>query len=225
LRRAEVGTPYEIKIGVFTMKVLLLNGSPRTNGCTYTALYEVAKTLKECGVDAEIMNIGTRAVHGCTGCGKCAETHRCVFDDDCVNQVIDALDGCDGFIVGSPVYYASPNGAVLAVLDRVFYAGGRYLAYKPGASVCSARRAGTTATLDALNKYFTINNMPLVSSQYWNMVHGQSPADVAQDLEGLQVMRNLARNMAWLLKSIDAGKAAGIEMPKSEPRARTNFIR
>ena len=161
----------------------------------------------------------------CIGCGKCREAKRCVFDDDPVNEAIEKARACDGFIFGSPVYYASPNGAALAFLDRLFYAGGSALRYKPGAAVVSARRGGTTAALDALNKYFTINCMPVVSSQYWNMVHGNTPEEVVQDKEGLQIMRTLGNNMAWLLHCIQAGKEQGIALPEREPKEKTNFIR
>ncbi len=204
------------------MKVLLINGSPHKDGCTFTALSEVARTLADCGVESEILHIGGRPVPGCTACGGCGETGLCVVDDG-VNLAIKKMAECDGLVVGSPVHYASPAGALLAFLDRMFYAGGADLAFKPAFAVCSARRAGTTATLDALNKYFTISQMPVVSSTYWNMVHGACAGDVAKDAEGLQTMRNLARNMAWLLKCIEAGKAAGVPLPATESGARTNF--
>lgn len=181
--------------------------------------------LEAAGVETEFVHIGTKAIRGCIGCGKCREAKRCVFDDDPVNEAIEKARACDGFIFGSPVYYASPNGAALAFLDRLFYAGGSALRYKPGAAVVSARRGGTTAALDALNKYFTINCMPVVSSKYWNMVHGNTPDEVRHDLEGMQVMRTLGRNMAWLLKCIEIGRAAGITTPEPEPPVRTNFIR
>lgn len=208
------------------MKVLLLNGSPHKVGCTYTALHEIEITLQIEGIDTELMQLGTQPIHGCIACGKCQETgtHRCVFKDDPVNKILDALDTSDGFIVGSPVYYASANGALVALLDRIFYAGNA-MAYKPGAAVVSARRGGTTAAFDQLNKYFSISNMPIVSSQYWNMVHGMTPEEVRQDLEGLQIMRTLGKNMAWLLKLIQAGKTAGITPPTREDALRTNFIR
>ena len=208
------------------MRVLLVNGSPNARGCTYTALREVADALERCGVEAELLHIGTKPIRGCTGCGKCRENGgKCIFADDVVNGAIEKAKMCDGFILGSPVYYASPNGAMLAFLDRLFYAGGGALRRKPGAAVVSARRAGTTASLDALNKYFTINEMPVVSSRYWNMVHGNTPDEVRQDLEGMQVMRVLGHNMAWLLRCIEAGRAAGVTPPEPEAPARTNFIR
>ncbi len=207
------------------MKVLLLNGSPHPHGCTFTALSEVAKTLEENGVKAEILQIGAKPVRGCIACGGCAGKGRCAFGDDIVNTLIEKMEQADGFIVGSPVYYASANGAVECILDRAFYAGGKAFVHKPAAAVASARRAGTTATLDELTKYFTISQMPVVSSTYWPMVHGNKPEDVAKDEEGLQVMRNLGRNMAWLLKCIEAGKQAGVQVPEAERQYRTNFIR
>lgn len=205
------------------MKVLLLNGSPHEKGCTHRALLEVAGALENEGIETEMVHIGNQAVHGCIGCGKCGETGRCVFKGDPVNAFLDKMEQADGLVVGSPVYYASANGSLYSFLDRLFYAGGCF-AYKPAAAVASARRAGTTATLDTLNKYFTISQMPVVSSQYWNMVHGNSPEEVEQDLEGLQIMRTLGKNMAWMLKCFEAGKAAGVALPEVEKRARTNFI-
>ncbi len=210
------------------MNVLLLNGSPHPRGCTYTALAEVAAALEGCGVQTEIVQLGAEPIRGCIGCGLCGQNRgRCVFDGDGVNALLDQLGQADGFIVGSPVYYASANGSLTAFLDRLFYAGGgALLAHKPGAAVVSARRAGTTASLDQLTKYFTISQMPLVSSQYWCMVHGNTPDEVRQDLEGLQILRTLGRNMAWLLRCIEAGRLAGVEPPAPEERReRTNFIR
>ena len=207
------------------MKVLLLNGSPHPHGCTFTALSEVAKTLEESGVETEILQIGAKPVRGCIACGGCAGKGRCVFGDDIVNTLIEKMEQADGFIVGSPVYYASANGAVECILDRAFYAGGKAFVHKPAAAVASARRAGTTATLDELTKYFTISQMPVVSSTYWPMVHGGKAEDVAKDEEGLQIMRNLGRNMAWLLKCIEAGRQAGVQVPEAERQYRTNFIR
>lgn len=207
------------------MKVLLINGSPRKNGCTYTALSEVANELKKENIETEIVQLGTKPIRGCIACGKCKTLdNRCTFNDDIVNSVLEKTRECDGFIIGSPVYFASANGSLIAMLDRLFYAG-RHFAYKPGACVVSARRAGTTATLDQLNKYFTIRNMPVVSSQYWNMVHGNDPEEVKKDLEGLQIMRTLGKNMAWMLKCIEAGKRNGINPPPAEEPQRTNFIR
>lgn len=203
------------------MKVLLLNGSPRKEGCTYTALAEVAGALSAAGVETEIVHAAKGAVRGCIACQKCRELGNCVFDDDAVNTVREKMKEAQGLVIGAPVYYASPNGSMLSFLDRMFYAGNANFAFKPGAAIVSARRAGTSASLDVLNKYFTISNMPLVSSMYWNMVHGNSPEDVRKDLEGMQIMRQLGTNMAWLMKCIAAGDAS----PAMEtPRVRTNFI-
>lgn len=207
------------------MNVLLLNGSPHEEGCTNRALLEVEGALNAEGIDTELVHIGSKAIHGCIACGTCMKIGACVFEDDPVNEFIEKMKLADGLIVGSPVYYASANGALFSFLDRLFYAAGRNFAHKPGAAIASARRAGTTATLDALNKYFTIAQMPLVSSSYWNMVHGRTPEEVEQDLEGLYTMRTLGKNMAWLLKCIEAGKAAGIGLPKEEEKVWTNFIR
>lgn len=206
------------------MKVLLLNGSPHERGCTYTALARAAAELEAEGLETEILWLGRDAVSGCTGCGACAKLGRCVHED-VVNAAAERARSCDGLIVGSPVHYAAASGQITCVLDRLFYSAGKELRFKPAAAVVSARRAGTTAALDQLCKYFTINQMPIVSSRYWCMVHGNSPAEVRQDEEGLAVMRTLGRNMAWLLKSIKAGRAAGLEPPAQEPPVRTNFIR
>ena len=204
------------------MKVLLINGSPHANGCTFTALNEVAKALNEDGIETQIFHIGNKPVRGCISCSGCSLGGRCVFEDDVANEMGALMKQADGIIVGSPVYYAGPNGALCALLDRAFYSIGHHLAYKPAAAVVSARRSGTTATFDRLNKYFTINKMPIVSSQYWNGVHGFTPDDVIKDEEGLQTMRTLGHNMAWLLKSIESGKQP---LPQSEPTKRTNFIK
>ena len=206
------------------MKVLLINGSPRREGCTHTALAEIAAELEKQGIEAQEFWIGPAPAGGCLGCGGCAKTGRCVQKDK-VNEALELLDGVDGLIVGSPVHYAAASGSVTGFLDRLFYAGGAALRYKPGAAVVSARRAGTTAALDQLNKYFTINQMPIVSSQYWNMVHGNTPDQVRQDGEGMQTMRQLGRNMAWMLRCLAAGKAAGISLPENEEKVRTNFSR
>ena len=208
------------------MKVLLLNGSSRPSGCTYTALREVAVSLEVAGIETEILFLGNEPVRDCTACGTCAKVPgKCVFDDDIVNRIIEKARGADGFIFGTPVYYAHPSGRILSVLDRVFYAGKSAFIHKPAAAIASARRAGTTATLDVLQKYFTISQMPVVTSTYWTMVHGKQPEDVLKDEEGLQTMRNLAFNMVWMLRCIEAGKAAGIQPPQEEFGARTNFIR
>ena len=205
------------------MKVLLINGSPHGNGNTFTALNEIAKTLKEEEVDSEIISIGAKAVQGCIACRKCAELGRCIFQDELYNSIRKKLDDTDGIIIGSPVYYAGPNGSLCALLDRVFFSCGAKLAYKPTASVAVCRRGGASATFDRLNKYFTINNMPVVSSQYWNSVHGRAAGEAEQDAEGLQTMRVLARNMAWLLNKIHKD---GPQYPKPEEKHFfTNFIR
>lgn len=208
------------------MKVLLLNGSPNANGCTYTALKEVASVLEQENIETEIIHLGNRPIQDCIGCGACVKLeNRCVFNDDMVNEILAKAEKADGFVFGTPVYYAHPSGRVLSVLNRLFYAGSGVFAYKPGAAIASARRAGTTASLDVLNKYMTIAQMPVVSSTYWNMVHGANPDDVKQDLEGLQTMRNLGRNMAWLLKCIKTAQAHGVQRPEIERDYRTNFIR
>lgn len=207
------------------MKVLLINGSGRANGCTYTALNEVAKELEKENIETEIFHIGNKAIRGCIGCGGCSKTNgRCVFNDDTVNIGLEKAETADGFIFGSPVHYAAASGMLTAFLDRFFYAGGGSQ-YKPGAAVVSCRRGGAASAFDQLNKYFTIANMPIVSSQYWNMVHGNTPEEVRQDLEGMQTMRTLGKNMAWLLKCIEAGKKAGVNIPEQEKWVATNFIR
>ncbi|SHH95245.1 Multimeric flavodoxin WrbA [Sporobacter termitidis DSM 10068] len=202
------------------MKVLLINGSPHREGCTYTALKEVAGALEKNGVDTEIFQIGTKPVHGCTACQKCSELDRCVFDDDILNEMAARCAEADGIVIGSPVYYSGINGALSALLDRLFYSSGDKLQYKPGAAVVSCRRGGNATAFDRINKYFTITQMPVVSSQYWNGVHGFTPEDVKKDLEGMQIMRRLGTNMAWLLKSIQAG---GGPIPLDEPHASTSF--
>ncbi|HTW92685.1 MAG TPA: flavodoxin family protein [bacterium] len=210
------------------MKVLLVNGSPHAKGCTYTALEEVARALNSDGIETEVFQVGTRPVSGCLGCYVCRETGRCKISDG-VNEFLDMAESADGFVFGSPVHFAAAGGAITSFMDRVFFAGMRsrsrpfYL--KPAAAVVSARRAGTTATLDQLNKYFTISQMPVISSRYWNMVHGFTPEDVKKDLEGLQTMRVLGRNMAWFLKCKRAGSKAGIPFPEREEPVSTNFIR
>ena len=206
------------------MKVLLVNGSPHEAGCTYTALSEVGEALRAEGVDTEMIWLGNKPVEDCIACGKCRELGKCVFDD-VVNELIGRAKEADGFVLGSPVYYAHPSGRVLSALDRAFYAGKAAFAGKPGASVVSARRGGTAASYDVLNKYFGISSMPVVSSTYWNMVYGNTPDEVRRDAEGMQTMRNLGRNMAYLIKCIAAGRAAGIEAPAQETAAKTNVIR
>ena len=202
------------------MKVVLINGSPHRKGNTFIALSEVAGALEKEGVQTEIIQLGIKAVQGCIACNKCAELGHCVFQDTLYNQVREALQEADGIVVGSPVYYAGPNGALCALLDRVFYSCSELLAYKAGASVAVCRRGGASATFDRLNKYFTILNMPVVSSQYWNSVHGMRPGEATEDAEGLQTMRMLGRNMAWLLKGVKRE-----ERPEPELRVLTYFIR
>ena len=204
------------------MKVLLINGSPRAEGNTYVALSEVAKALEANGVEAEIVSIGTKAVQGCIACGRCRELGRCVFQDELYNKVRERLAASDGLVVGSPVYYAGPNGSLCALLDRLFYSSSALLQYKPAAAVAVCRRGGASAAFDRLNKYFTIAQMPVVSSQYWNIVYGARAGEAAQDAEGLQTMRTLGRNMAWMLKSLQNGQQP---LPEREPAIKTNFIR
>ena len=210
------------------MKVLLVNGSPHEKGCTYTALMEVAGVLENEGIGAEVVWIGNKPLAGCIDCRTCMERKKCIFDDK-VNEVLAVAQSVDGFIFGTPVHYAAASGAMTSFMDRLFFAdllsGRQSFALKPAAAVVSARRAGTTATFDQLNKYFTISQMPIISSRYWNMVHGATPEDVQKDLEGLQTMRVLARNMAWILKCKDAGLKAGVPVPVQEENIYTNFIR
>ena len=206
------------------MKVLLINGSPRDNGNTYMALNEVARILQNEGIDTEIVNIGKQAVQGCIACGMCGRSGaRCTFRDELYYKVWRVVkDGIDGLVVGSPVYYGGPNGSLCALLDRVFYSLSRELRFKPAASVVVCRRGGASAAFDRLNKYFTMSNMPLVSSQYWNMAYGQMPGQVALDEEGMQTMRTLGRNMAWMIRQLNINKS---EYPEQESPIRTNFIR
>ncbi len=207
------------------MKVLLINGSQREHGCTDAALNIIAAELKAQGVDSQIYWIGRGAVHSCMGCGYCRNAGKCVYNDDIVNQLGELCREADGFVFGSPVHYASPAGALIAVLDRLFYSHGRYLKYKPAASIVSARRAGTTASYDVLNKYIGISSMLQVPSTYWNGVHGSSAEDVLKDEEGVTVMRAVASNMAWLLKLLDSAKGTELEKPVAIKKAMTNFIR
>lgn len=205
------------------MKVLLVNGSSRSNGCTYTALNEVARSLEEENIETEIFFIGNEPLRDCIACRKCKETGRCVFDDQ-VNEFVEKAKNCDAFVFGSPVYYAHPSGRLLSFMDRIFYSGGMNFAFKPAAAVLSARRAGTTASFDVINKYFTINSMPIISSTYWNHVHGNEPKEVLQDEEGLMTMYNIGKNMAWLMKCIALGRENGIAVPENE-KILTNFVR
>lgn len=206
------------------MKVLLINGSPHSEGCTFTALSEIAETLKKQDIEAEIFHIGNKPVPGCTACMACRKTGKCVYDDG-VNEISARLDEFDGIILGSPVYYSGPSGQICAFCDRLFVSSSRRMAGKTGAAVVSCRRGGATASFDRLNKYFSISNMYIAGSQYWNMVHGSGPEDVRKDEEGMQTMRTLALNIAWLLKCIEAGKKSGIKRPEYEPVKMTNFIR
>lgn len=211
------------------MKVLLVNGSPHKEGCTYTALCEVAKELNNEGIETEIFWLQNKPIGGCIACHSCMKTGECVFDDivnECRQKAVEA----DGFIFGTPVHYAAASGNMTAFMDRLFYSEfcgnkGKAFAFKPAATVTSARRSGTTAAFDQMNKYYTISQMPVISSRYWNMVHGNTPDKVRQDAEGIQVMRLLGRNMAYYLKCIDAGKKTGIEPPEQEKVKFTNFIR
>ena len=205
------------------MHVLMINGSPNPGGCTATALAEVAGPLEERGITVETIQIGSRPIRGCLGCGKCAKTKRCIFTDDPVNTCVEAASRADGIVVGSPVYYAGPNAAVCALLDRMFYMNSGLYAYKPAAAVLNCRRGGASAAFDRLNKYFTIASMPVVPSQYWNATHGLTPDEVRRDLEGMQVMRTLGRNMAWLLACIDQARGK-VPWPEQEKRVVTNFI-
>ena len=205
------------------MKVLLVNGSCHKDGTTFAALSEIATTLKKENIDSEIVQLGPDAQQDCVACGYCREHNKCAFND-IANEIIEKMKTSDALIVGSPVYYAHPSGRVLSVLDRVFYAGGSFLKHKPAAAVAVARRAGTTATIDVLNKYFTINQMPVISSTYWNMVFGANAKDTEEDAEGLQTMRNLAQNMANALKVIAAAKDVDWDAA-IEKTARTNFVR
>ena len=205
------------------MKVLLVNGSSRPEGCTNAALREVERALHKEGIETETVFIGNEALPDCIACGKCRETGSCVFGD-VVNDFVEKAKTADGFVFGSPVYYAHPSGRLLSFMDRAFYSGGSAFAFKPAAAVLSARRAGTTASFDVINKYFTIASMPVVSSTYWNHVYGTQPEEVAEDKEGLMTMANIGKNMAWILKCIELGKQNGLEHPVNE-KLRTNFTR
>ena len=206
------------------MRVILVNGSPKKNGCTYTALEEVAGALGKNGIETEIFWVGNKPLSGCLGCGACLKTGECCMDDT-VNEFVRKAKEADGFIFGSPVHYAAASGSITSFLDRAFYGRGALFAGKPGAAVVSCRRGGASAAFDQLNKYFTISNMMIVGSQYWNQVHGNTPDEVRKDEEGLQTMRTLGNNMAWLLKCIEAGKKEGISFPEKEAPLKTNFIR
>ena len=210
--------------GGSTMKVMLVNGSPHKNGCTHRALAEVATTLDAHGIESEIFWIGAKPAAGCMACGRCRETGACIFDD-AVNEFRVLAEQADGFVFGTPGYYAHPSGRVLSFLDRAFYSGSGAFKFKPGASVAVARRGGTSASFDVMNKYFGISQMPVAGSTYWNIAHGRTPGEVVKDAEGMQTMRNLAKNLAWMMKCFEAGKNAGIELPDTESGNRTNFVR
>ena len=206
------------------MKVLLINGSPKEKGNTAFALEQMAKVFADMGIDTEMIHVGNLLIRGCQGCGACYKIGHCVIDD-IVNEVALKLDAADGMVVGSPVYYASPNGTLLSFLDRLFYSSGKInKRMKVGASVVCARRGGTTASMDVLNKYFTISEMPVASSTYWNIIHGAKPGDAQQDAEGIRTVRNLAKNMGYMIKAFAAAKDT-VELPAPEPKAFTNFIR
>ena len=205
------------------MKVLMVNGSPKADGNTSVALREMEKVFAREGVEVELLHVGNQDIRGCIACGQCVQQGRCVFDD-AVNQAAAKFEACDGLVVGTPVYYASANATLVAFLTRLFYSTHFDKTMKVGAAVAVARRGGLSATFDELNKFFTISGMPVASSQYWNSVHGRSPGEAAQDGEGLQTMRALARNMAFLMKSIQLGKGA-YGLPEKEEPVRTNFIR
>ena len=210
------------------MKVLLVNGSPHKEGCTYTALTEVASALNDNGVDTDVFWIGNKPLSGCIACKTCVQKKKCVFDDK-VNEFLELAGDYDGFVFGTPVHWAGASGAITSFLDRVFYAdfcgGGNRFLLKPAAAIMSARRAGTTATWDQMNKYFGLMQMPIITSRYWNMVHGTTPEEVKKDLEGVQIMRILGKNMAWFLKCKAAGEKAGIALPEQEVISFTNFVR
>ncbi|MCL2121262.1 MAG: flavodoxin family protein [Clostridiales bacterium] len=204
------------------MNVLMINGSPHEDGCVFTALSEIAKELHKENIETTIFPIGVQPIYGCTGCGSCRGKTSCIFDGDPVNAAIECLIKADGLIVGSPVYYGGANGALCAFLDRMFFGKAQHYAYKPAAAIVNCRRGGAASAFDRLNKYFTISNMPVVPSQYWNATHGTTVEEVLQDLEGLQIMRTLGRNMAWMLNALASQSNA---VPEAEKRVMTNFIR
>lgn len=206
------------------MKVLLVNSSPHENGCVFTALDHMAAHFGSLGVETELFQFGRTLVAGCIACGACRKTGKC-FKNDLVNEFAAKCETADGFVFGTPVYYAGPSGQLISFMDRLFFSAGRFLQNKPAAAVVSCRRGGASAAFESINKYFQISNMPVVSSQYWNQVHGSSPEDVLKDEEGLQTLRTLADNMTYLLNCIRAGKACGISVPAREAPLRTNFIR
>ena len=206
------------------MKVILINGGPHEKGCTYTALEEVSNTLQKKGIETEIMWLGNNPIAGCIGCNACLKTGKC-FRGDIVNEFLEKAKEADGFVFGTPVHFASMSGALTSFMDRVFFGRGELFKNKPACGVMSCRRGGASATFDEINKYFAMNNMPIATSQYWNQVHGTNPEEVRKDEEGMQTMRTLGNNMAWLLKCIDVAKENGIEYPENEKQVKTNFIR
>ena len=206
------------------MRVILVNGSPREKGCTYTALCEAKKVFEENGIEAEIFWVGNKPIIGCIGCGACRKLGKCAFEDT-VNEFTELAASADGFIFGTPVHYAAGSGAITSFMDRAFYSGKAKLAGKPAAAVVSCRRGGATATFDQINKYFAINAMPIVSSNYWNQVHGNTPEETLKDEEGIQTVQILAKNISWLLKCIELGKQNGVPFPEQPAKITTNFIR
>ena len=207
------------------MKVILFNGSPHAHGCTQSALEAVASTLNAQNIETEILHIGTQAIHDCTACGVCRQgSHACIYQDDCVNEWLAKAQTADAFVFGSPVYYAHPSGALLSAMDRMFYAGSQYFRHKPACAIFTARRAGTTASMDVLNKYFTINQMPVVASTYWNQVYRSADGTATADAEGLQTLHHLGNNLAWLMQCIELGKHNGITAPKQTKTAHTGFL-
>ena len=206
------------------MKILLIHGSPRVHGNTAFALEQMAQVFAELGIETETIQVGNQLIRGCQGCGGCYKLGKCVFHDDIVNETDEKLAHADGMVVGSPVYYASPNGTLISFLDRLFYSNSADLRMKVGASIVCARRGGTTAAMDVLNKYFTISQMPVASSSYWNIIHGAKPGQAAEDAEGIRTVRNLAKNMAYMIKAFAAARDT-VELPENEPKVFTNFIR
>ncbi|WP_300342128.1 flavodoxin family protein [Fusobacterium sp.] len=206
------------------MKVLLINGSPNEKGCTYTGLKEMAQVFSKSGIESEILYLGKKPIAGCIACGKCRSVGKCVFDDE-VNRIGERIEEFDGIVVGSPVYYAGPSGQITAFLDRLFYSYRSKMTGKLGTAIVSCRRGGASSAFDRLNKYFSISNMPIVTSQYWNQIHGNTPEEVIQDEEGLQTLRTLAQNFIWLLQCIEAGKKLGVKPVDYETPIKTNFIR
>lgn len=203
----------------------MINGSPNQFGSTYSALNYVAEILSSENINSEIVWLGDKPLQDCVGCNACIKLGKCIFEDDIVNELIEKSKLASGFIFGTPVYYASPSGRLISALNRLFYAGSKHLSYKPAAAIAVARRAGGTASIDVLNKYFSINNMPIICSLYWNILYGRTPEEIEQDNEGIQTLKVLATNMSWILKSIDFAHCNGVNNPRPEPKQYTNFIR